>query len=142
MRISRWTPLAFSISVIHWSLAAGAPLHAQVDNEEAGVMALAPTALAVTHWIQGGHTTRAFTIASEEITRRGIRSVDDVIRTNPQVLSSFHTTNYMNFGRENIDRNLGALADGCFTAKARGLGSANTVVVLNGKRIADAAGSL
>ncbi len=89
---------------------------------------------------QGDPTARVLTITAEDIAKRGVSSVEDVIRTIPQIFSSINGTNNMNFGSEAIDRNLGPLAVGISTANLRGFGSANTLVLLNGNRIAGAAG--
>jgi len=111
-----------------------APVTAEVPLE------LEPTAVTGTRLTGGDPTARVLTITAEDIAKRGISSVEDVIRTIPQVFSSINGTTNMNFGSEAIDRNLGALSIGVSTANLKGFGSANTLVLLNGKRIAGAAG--
>ena len=129
------------LTVFGLALISTSPLTAQdADEEDAEPIALAPSVVTGSRLIQGDPTARVFTITAEDIAKRGISSVEDVIRTIPQIFSSINTTNNMNFGSEAIDRNLGALAVGISTANLRGFGSANTLVLLNGKRIAGAAG--
>ena len=110
------------------------------EEEELDPVALAPTVVTGSRLAQGDPTARVLTITAEDIAKRGVSSVEDIIRTIPQIFSSINSTNNMNFGSKAIDRNLGDLAVGISTANLRGFGSANTLVLLNGNRIAGAAG--
>ena len=89
----------------------------------------------------GDRTANIVSIDAEEIERRGVATVEELIRTIPFALSSLNSQSNMIFGGEgDVDKNLGALGLGTSTINLRGLGSASTVVLLNGRRIAGAAG--
>ena len=141
MQISTKRAATIFPAVFSLALFSAAPLAAQdADEEDAEPIVIAPSVVTGSRLIEGDPTARVLTITAEDIAKRGISSVEDVIRTIPQIFSSINTTNNMNFGSNAIDRNLGALAVGISTANLRGFGSANTLVLLNGKRIAGAAG--
>ena len=112
----------------------------EVVQTEDEALEIAPTSVTGTRLAGGDPTARILTITAEDLAKRGISSVEDAIRTIPQAFSSINGTTNMNFGSEAVDRNLGALSIGVSTANLKGFGSANTLVLLNGKRIAGAAG--
>ena len=91
-----------------------------LKEKESDPVALAPTVVTGTRLVQGDPTARVLTITAEDIAKRGVGSVEDIIRTIPQIFSSINGTNNMNFGSEAIDRNLGPLAVGISTANLRG----------------------
>lgn len=111
---------------------------APVEEEEEPLKLGAQTVTG-TRLVQGNPAARVLTITAEDIARRGISTVEDVVRTIPQIFSSINATNTMDQSQA-IDINLGALAVGVSTANLRGFGSANTLVLLNGHRIAGLAG--
>ena len=80
-------------------------------------------------------------ITAEMIQARGLSTAEDIIRSIPQNFSSINSATNLNFGSSAIDNNLGALALGISTANLRGFGSANTLVLVNGKRIAGKSGA-
>ena len=84
---------------------------------------------------------RVFTITADMIAARGLVTTEDIIRSIPQNFSSINSATNLNFGSSAIDSNLGALALGISTANLNGFGSGNTLVLLNGKRVAGQAGS-
>lgn len=87
----------------------------------------------------GDPTARVDFITAEDIAVSGLTSAEEVIRSIPQNFSSINRgTNLAIDGV--LDTNLGALGLGVATANLRGLGSANTLVVINGRRLAGAAG--
>ena len=89
----------------------------------------------------GDRTANIVSIDAAEIERRGVATVEELIRTIPFAFSSLNSQSNMIFGGDgDVDKNLGALGLGTSTINLRGLGSANTVVLLNGRRIAGAAG--
>ena len=90
----------------------------------------------------GDPTANIISVDAAEIARRGVSTVEELIRTMPFVFSSLNSQSNMLFGGDaaDTDKNLGALGLGTSTINLRGLGSANTVVLLNGRRIAGAAG--
>ena len=89
---------------------------------------------------QGDPTVRVVTITAEDIAKRGLSSVEDVVRTIPQIFSTINNTTYMDWPHYGETVNLGEWAVGVSTANMRGFGSANTLVLLNGHRIAGVAG--
>jgi len=87
----------------------------------------------------GDPSARVEFITAEEIAIAGLTSAEEVIRSIPQNFSSINrATNLAIDGV--LDTNLGALGLGVATANLRGLGSANTLVIVNGRRLAGAAG--
>ena len=92
--------------------------------------------------LQGGDpTARVDVITADEIARQGLTSVEDVIRSIPQNFSTINSSNSLLFGSDLLDQNLGALGLGAATANLRGFGSKNTLVLVNGKRLAGIASS-
>ena len=87
----------------------------------------------------GDPTARILTITSEDIAKRGLSSIEEIIRTIPQIFSSNNSTNSMNFTSFAADDQRGTMAVGFSSANLRGFGSANTLVLMNGHRIAGAA---
>lgn len=87
-------------------------------------------------------TLRVTTISFEDLQKRGITTVEEAIRSIPQTLATFSNQTSREFGDDTLDDNLGAInAIGLSTANLSGFGSKNTLVLLNGKRLAGAAGS-
>ena len=93
-----------------------------------------------TRLLPGDPVARVVTISAEDIATRGLSSVEDVIRTIPQIFSTLNNTTHMDWPHKGETVNLGALAVGISTANLRGFGSPNTLVLLNGHRIAGVAG--
>ena len=90
--------------------------------------------------VQGDPTARVVTITAEDIAKRGVSSVEDVIRTIPQIFSTISGTTNMDHPSDGDIIDLGALGVGISTANLRGFGTPNTLVLLNGRRIAGQAG--
>lgn len=87
-------------------------------------------------------TLRVTTISFEELQKRGITTVEEAIRSIPQTLATFSNQTSREFGDDTLDDNLGAInAIGLSTANLSGFGSKNTLVLLNGRRMAGAAGN-
>ena len=93
-----------------------------------------------TRLLQGDPTARVATITAEDIAKRGVSSVGDAIRGIPQVFSTINNTTHMDWPHRGDTINLGRLAVGISTANLRGFGTPNTLVLLNGRRIAGQAG--
>ena len=92
-----------------------------------------------TRLIHGDPSARVELITAEDIALAGLTSAEEVIRSIPQNFSTINRgTNLAIDGV--LDTNLGALGLGVATANLRGLGSGNTLVVVNGRRLAGAAG--
>ena len=86
-------------------------------------------------------TSRVLVVTAEDIASRGLSSAEEVIRALPHNFSTINSFNNLNFGSDVLDTNLGALGLGTSSANLRGLGSRNTLVLVNGRRIAGAAGN-
>ena len=92
--------------------------------------------------LQGGDpTARVDVVTADDIARQGLTTVEDVIRSLPQNFSTINSSNSLHFGSDLLDDNLGALGLGAATANLRGFGSKNTLVLVNGKRLAGIASS-
>lgn len=89
-----------------------------------------------TRLLRGDPTARVEVISAEDIAMQGLTTFEDVIRSLPQNFSTINSTNSLIFGSDLLDANLGALGLGAATANLRGFGSKNTLVLLNGKRLA------
>ena len=121
------------------------------DEDEAGqeqaaredAIELAPQVVTGTRLIGGDPSAKVFSITAEEMGRRGISSLEDLFRTLPYAYASITSQTDMIFGAgaSDVDTNLGALGLGTSTVNLRALGSANTLVLLDGRRIAGKAGN-
>ncbi|MDE0419811.1 MAG: TonB-dependent receptor [Gammaproteobacteria bacterium] len=89
-----------------------------------------------TRLVGGDPTARVEVITAEDIAMQGLTTFEDVIRSLPQNFATINSTNNLLFGSDLLDANLGALGLGAATANLRGFGSKNTLVLLNGKRLA------
>jgi len=86
----------------------------------------------------GDPTARVYTITAGDIAAQGLSSVEDIVRSIPFNFSSINGQTNMRV--DGTDQNLGALGLGISTANLRGLGSAATLVLVNGRRVAGSAG--
>ena len=87
--------------------------------------------------LQGGdETARVEVITAEDIARQGLTSFEDVVRSIPQNFSTINSSNTQLIARDVLDVSLGTLGLGAATANLRGFGSQNTLVLVNGKRLA------
>ncbi len=83
----------------------------------------------------GDSSQRVDLITSEDIEARGASTLEDIIRTIPGNFSSLNTTTNRRINPYFGD-NLGELGLGTSAANLRGLGSENTLVLVNGRRVA------
>ena len=92
--------------------------------------------------VGGDQTARVYSFSAEEIARLGVSSLEELMRTLPWAFSSINTQTdtYFGAGASDTDKSLGALGLGTSTVNLRALGSANTLVLLNGRRVAGVAG--
>ena len=90
----------------------------------------------------GDPTVRGQVITAQQIAARGFATAEDIIRSIPQNFASINSATNLRIDRV-LDANttLGAYGLGTSAANLRGLGSANTLVLLNGRRMAGAAGA-
>ena len=92
-----------------------------------------------TRLLSADPSARIEVITAEQIKARGVATVEEILRIIPQHFSTISNTTNLDIDGV-LDTNLGALGLGTSTANLRGLGSANTLVLVNGRRIAGAAG--
>ena len=92
--------------------------------------------------VGGDQTARVYSFSAEDIATRGVSSLEELMRTLPWAFSSINsqTDTYFGAGASDTDKSLGALGLGTSTVNLRALGSANTLVLLNGRRVAGVAG--
>lgn len=88
----------------------------------------------------GDPSARVDVITAEDISARGLVTAEDIIRSIPQNFSSINGTNNLRTFNP-LDVGLGVYGLGTSTANLRGLGSSNTLVLLNSRRMAGAAGN-
>ena len=93
-----------------------------------------------TRLLRGDPAARVVRITAEDIATRGLSSVEDVMRTVPQIFSTINNTTHMDWPHNGDIINLGTVAVGISSANLRGFGTPNTLVLLNGRRIAGQAG--
>ena len=89
----------------------------------------------------GDPTVRGQVITAQQIAARGFSTAEDVIRSIPQNFATINSATNLSIDGQ-LDTNLGALGLGISSANLRGLGSANTLVLLNGRRMAGASGGV
>ena len=92
-----------------------------------------------TRLLQADPSARIIVITAEEIKARGVATAEEIMRTIPQHFSTISNTTNLNPDLA-LDVVLGDYGLGTSTANLRGLGSANTLVLVNGRRISGAAG--
>ena len=93
--------------------------------------------------LQGGDpTTRVYSFSAEDIAARGVSSLEELFRTLPWSFPTVTTQNNIGSGINDadVDKAFGPLALGISTVNLRALGSANTLVLVNGRRVAGIAG--
>ncbi len=142
------------IAILLLALAAPALVLAQDIDEEAEEEDQAATAVedealelrgqTVTgsRLVGGDPSARVYSLSAEDIATRGVSNLEELFRTLPWAYSSLtsQTNGSFTFAAADTDVSLGALGLGTSTVNLRALGSANTLVLLNGRRIAGAAG--
>ena len=88
-------------------------------------------------------TSRVQVITSEEIEARGLATTEDIMRAIPQNFATINRYNNWQLFGSLLDSDIGGtLRGGVSTANLRGLGSRNTLVLVNGRRVASTAGLL
>ena len=90
-------------------------------------------------------SARVISITAEEISVRGVSSLEELFRTMPWAFPSITTQTNVNenigIGAPDTDTRLGVGGLGLSTVNLRAMGSANTLVLVNGRRVAGFAGS-
>ena len=100
--------------------------------------------------MQGGDpSARVYSFSAEDIAVRGVSSLEEFFRTLPWAFPSITTQTNMSYdtpgsryanGSDSRDEKWAQLGLGVSTVNLRALGSANTLVLVNGRRIAGKAG--
>ena len=85
-------------------------------------------------------SSRVETITADDIEIRGLATLEDVIRSIPQNYSTINGATNMATATDLSDVSLGTLGVGISTANLRGLGSAATLILVNGRRLSGSAG--
>ena len=90
----------------------------------------------------GDPTVRVFTLTAEDIRARGVTTVEELFRTLPFAYAGTTTQNNdLSVGAGDTEEfRTGGINVGISTVNLRALGSANTLVLLNGRRTAGVAG--
>jgi iron complex outermembrane recepter protein len=123
--------------------AQSAPTTASQDREDRPAETVEAVEVTGSRLQNGDPTAQVIVISEEEIKARGVTSVEDLIRTLPQNLATIGAiTNERGRGplsnRSAPVSQLGSL--GVSAANLGGMGAANTLILVNGRRIAGAAG--
>lgn len=86
-------------------------------------------------------TSRVEVLTAEEIEARGLSSAEEILRAIPQNFASINSFNNSQPVPSFFDQSFGTLGLGVATANLRGLGSRNTLLLVNGRRIGGVAGA-
>lgn len=99
--------------------------------------------------LQGGDpSAQVYSFTAEDISRRGVSNLEEFFRKMPWTFSSMNTQTYNEGGGNEVNRGTGpdfdaqlfGLGLGVSSVNLRGMGSPNTLVLLNGRRIAGTGG--
>ena len=137
-----WTNWVRQLGIVFAAMALSAGTASAQEEEESGDPGadddevVEEIVVTGTRLLRGDETARVEVISAEDIAMQGLTTFEDVIRSLPQNFSTINSTNNLLFGSDLLDANLGALGLGAATANLRGFGSKNTLVLLNGKRLA------
>ena len=112
-----------------------------VEEEEAPIE-LGEQRVTGSRLTMGDPTVRVFTLTAEDIRARGVTTVEELFRTLPFAYAGTTTQNNdANVGASDTEEfRTGGINVGISTVNLRALGSANTLVLLNGRRTAGVAG--
>ena len=88
--------------------------------------------------VRGDPSVRTHSLSAEDIATRGVSNLEELFRTLPWAYASLtsQTNGFFSPAAADTDTSLGALGLGTSTVNLRALGSANTLVLVNGRRIA------
>lgn len=112
----------------------GDPLTENVETVDPDDQVIEHIVVTGTRLRQGDPSARVDVITSEQIRVRGASSAEEIVRLIPQNFSAINGASNLSIDGV-LDTNLGALGLGTSTVNLRGLGSRNTLVLLNGRRI-------
>ena len=116
-----------------------APDEAQGDEEEEAIE-LTPQTVTGSRLIGGDPSAKVYSFTAEEIARFGVSNLEDFFRKLPYAFPSLttQTANDQNAEREVISFDINGV--GVSAINLRGLGTANTLVLMDGRRIAGTGG--
>ena len=86
-------------------------------------------------------STRVLVMTADDINARGLSTAEEIVRAIPHHFATVNSFNNTSPLATAIDERYGALGLGITTANLRGLGSRNTLVLVNGRRVAGIAGA-
>ena len=117
----------------------------EASEEEEEVLELGEHRVTGSRLIGGDPSALVYSFTAEEISRRGVSSLEDLFRTLPWHFSTQNTQTGMARGQSERSRRSDALQFrdvdvGVATANLRALGSRNTLVLRDGRRIAGVGG--
>ena len=88
-------------------------------------------------------TTRVLVMTADDINARGLSTAEEIVRAIPHHFATVNSFNNLTSAPNTSgEQYTSALALGVATANLRGLGSRNTLVLVNGRRVAGIAGAL
>ena len=115
------------------------------DADEDSPLELQSQVVTGSRLIGGDPSARVYSFTAEEIAKRGVSNLEEFFRTVPWAFSTINSQTGMGDGNEAAQRGdpiifPGGIDVGVASANLRGLGSANTLVLRNGRRIAGVGG--
>ncbi|MYL01962.1 MAG: TonB-dependent receptor plug domain-containing protein, partial [Gammaproteobacteria bacterium] len=119
---------------------------ASVEEEEP--LELATQTVTGTRLLGGDPSAQIYSFTAEDIARRGVSNLEEFFRKMPWAFPSITTQTYNEGGGNEVNRGTGPDFDsqifgkglGVSTVNLRGLGSPNTLVLMDGRRIAGTGG--
>ena len=113
----------------------------EVEAEEDGELIIEEEITVVGTRLETPDPTQRLEVITEEmIQARGLSTAEDIVRSIPQNFSSINSATNLD-PNGGVDILPGVMGLGVSTANLRGFGSANTLVLVNGKRLAAKAGA-
>ena len=113
----------------------------EAESEEEDVLELSEQTVTGSRLEGGDPTARVYSFSAEDIAARGISSLEELLRTLPWSFPTLTTqTNLERSNDQEFEKNFGSLALGLSAVNLRAFGSANTLVLVNGRRVAGYAG--
>jgi len=115
-------------------------------SEQEEALELVPQTVTGTRLLGGDPSAQVYSFSAEEISRRGVSNLEEFFRKMPWAFPSISTQSYDSANEVNrgtgpdFDAQLFGRELGVSTVNLRGMGSANTLVLMNGRRIAGTGG--
>ena len=120
----------------------------EADDAEEDPLELVPQKVTGTRLRGGDPSAQVYSFTAEDISRRGVSNLEEFFRKMPWTFPSMTTQTYNEGGGNEVNRGTGpdfdaqlfGLGLGVSTVNLRGMGSPNTLVLLNGRRLAGTGG--